>query len=410
MRMRRVAITGLGAVSPYGRGADCLFRSLKEGKSGISRVPQLQEVAGLGPRVAGIVPNVGIRAIPRKIRRSMSPMSAYAYLAAQEALAQARMEEDTLPKGRAGIAIGSTLGSPESLESFFRQYFASSGMDQVKSMLFFRIMSHTAATNVAQALGLTGRVIAPSAACSSGCQAIGIAYEAIAFGRQEYMLCGGTDEFHPLVTGTFDRMTAASSGYNDRPDQTPRPFDKNRDGVVCAEGAGVLFLESLDAAEKRGATILAEILGFASLSDPGSIAEPSPEPITACMRAALDDAGVSASDIAYVNAHATGTELGDIAESRAIAALFGDATPVSSLKGHLGHTMAASGALETVATVSMLRNALFLPTNNLEEPDDRCSGIRLLQEPIAASGGLVVKNSFALGGINCSLVLRGYDD
>jgi 3-oxoacyl-[acyl-carrier-protein] synthase II len=339
----------------------------------------------------------------------MSPLSAYAYLAAQEALAQARMKEGAL-NGRAGLSIGSTLGSPESLESFFRQYFASSGMDRIKSMVFFQIMSHTAAMNVAQALGLTGRVIAPSAACSSGCQAIGIGYEAIAFGRQDCMLCGGTDEFHPLVAGTFDLMTAASSRYNDRPDQTPRPFDKNRDGVVCAEGAGVLFLEDLDSAEKRGATILAEILGFASLSDPGSIAEPSPEPIMACMRAALDDAGVKTSDIAYVNAHATGTELGDIAESRAIAALFGNATPVSSLKGHLGHTMAASGALETVATVCMLREALFLPTRNLEEPDERCSGVRLLQEPIAATGGLVVKNSFALGGINCSLVLRGYND
>lgn len=410
MRMRRVVITGMGAVSPYGLGADLLFNSLREGKSGISRVSRLQDIDGLGPRVAGTVPDVGIEAIPRKIRRSMSPMSAYAYLAALEALDQARVEDVAAFAGRLGVAIGSTLGSPEALESFFRQYCATSGMDQIKAMVFFRVMGHTAATNVAQALGVTGRIIAPAAACSSGCQAIGIAYEAIAFGRQDAMLCGGADEFHPLVTGTFDLMMAASSCYNDRPEQTPRPFDKNRDGVVCAEGAGVLFLESLESAQNRGACILAEILGFASLGDAGSIAESSPEPIAACMRAALEDARCAASEVAYVNAHATGTELGDIAESQAIAAVFGDTVPASSLKGHMGHTMAASGALETVATVSMVRNALFLPTNNLEEPDARCSGAWLLQAPLAASGGLVVKNSFALGGINCSLVLRGYND
>jgi 3-oxoacyl-[acyl-carrier-protein] synthase II len=410
MRMKRVVVTGMGAVSPYGRGVDLLFASLREGKSGISRAPQLQEVQGLGPRVAGIVPDIGIEAIPRKIRRSMSPMSAYAYLAALEALELAELGEAAVRGGRLGVVLGSTLGSPESLEAFFRQYFAAKGVDQIKSMTFFRIMSHTAAANVAQALGVTGRVVAPSAACSSGCQAIGLGYEAIACGRQEYMLCGGTDELHPLVVGTFDLMAAASSQYNGMPEQTPRPFDAKRDGVVCSEGAGMLLLESLESAEKRGAIILAEILGFASLNDSGSIAEPSPEPIAACMRAALDDARVKKDDIAYINAHATGTELGDIAESRAIATLFGPDVPVSSLKGHLGHTMAASGALETEAAILMLRNGVLLPTKNLDEPDARCAGICLLQNPVAAQGRLIVKNSFALGGINCSLVLRGWHD
>jgi 3-oxoacyl-[acyl-carrier-protein] synthase II len=389
---------------------DILFSSLLEGKSGISLAPQLGDLRGLGPRVAGLVPDIGIEAIPRKVRRSMSPMSAYAYLAALEALEQAEMNEAAVCGGRLGVALGSTLGSPESLESFFRHYFATNGMDQIKSMVFFRIMSHTAAANVAQALGISGRVLAPSAACSSGCQAIGLGYEAIACGRQDAMLCGGADEFHPLVSGTFDLLLAASTRYNDVPAQTPRPFDARRDGVVCAEGAGVLLLESLASAEKRGAAILAEILGFASLSDSGSIAEPSPEPIAACMRAALEDAAVQPEEIAYVNAHATGTELGDIAESRAIAGLFGPEVPVSSLKGHLGHTMAASGALETAAAIAMLRKGLFLPTKNLDRPDPRCAGICLPQNPVAALGGLIVKNSVALGGINCSLVLRGWND
>lgn len=408
MRLRRVVVTGMGAVSPYGKGADILCAMLREGRSGISRVTALEALEGLGPRVAGIVPDVGIADIPRKIRRAMSPMSAYAYLAALEALAQAGLDESFITGGRFGVALGSTLGSPETMESFFRQYLGSNGMEQIKSMLFFRVMGHSAAANVALALGVTGRVLAPASACSSGCQAIGLGFEAVAFGRQDAMLCGGTDEFHPLVAGTFDLMTAASTAYNDTPEMTPRPFDARRDGVVCAEGAGMLLLESLESAERRGAAILAEVMGFASLSDSGSIAEPSPEPIMACMRTALEDAGVSPEDIAYVNAHATGTELGDIAESRAIAALFGPRVPVSSLKGHMGHTMAASGALESIASIGMIREGTLLPTRNLEEPDGRCCGVLLLQNPVAASGSLVVKNSFALGGVNCTLVLRGW--
>lgn len=407
MRMRRVAVTGMGAVSPFGKGRAALTQGLSEGRSAISYVDALGEISGLAPRIAGIVPDIGMDALPRKVRRSMSAMSVYAYMAGMEAMEQAGLDSAAAGSGRMGIAIGSTLGSPETMESFFRQYMASSGMEQIRSMLFFRIMGHSAAANVAQALGVTGRLIAPTAACSSGCQAIGLAFEAIAFGRQDYMLCGGTDEFHPLVTGTFDLMMAASAGYNDTPEKTPRPFDSGRDGVVCAEGAGVLMLESLENAERRGAPILAEVMGFASTCDIGSIAEPSPEPIVSCMRQALDDAAVSPRDICYVNAHATGTELGDIAEGRAIEMLFGRNTPVSSLKGHMGHTMAASGALETIACVAMLRAETFLPTRNLTTPDPRCGAINLLQNPVAASGGLIVKNSFALGGVNCSLVLRG---
>lgn len=407
MLLRRVVITGTGSVSPFGRGSDLLFSCLKEGKSAIRQVKALEDIGGLGPCVAGLVPDVGVQDIPRTIRRSMSAMSAYAYLAAIDALKQAAVPAQAITGGRLGVAIGSTIGSPETMEAFFRQYIPASSVEQMKSMLFFRIMGHTAAANVAQALGISGRVLAPAAACSSGCQAIGLGYEAIATGRQDFMLCGGTDEYHPLVSATFDIMMAASSAYNERPEQTPRPFDSKRDGVVCSEGSGVLLLESFESAQQRGAPILGEILGFASTSDTGNIAEPNPVPIAACMQAALDDAEVPATDICYVNAHATGTEIGDIAESRAIASLFGDTVPVSSLKGHMGHTMAASGALETIAVLEMLRNRLFLPTRNLEIPDPRCFGIFLPQKPVAASGTLVVKNSFALGGINCTLVLGG---
>ncbi|MDR1489362.1 MAG: beta-ketoacyl-[acyl-carrier-protein] synthase family protein [Desulfovibrio sp.] len=406
MRLKRVVITGMGAVSPYGRGRELLFSSLLAGKSCIKRIPALEDMEGVLTRVGGVVPEIGISGIPRKIRRSMSPMSAYAYLAALEAMEQAGAGEELAHSGRLGIALGSTLGSPETLEEFFRSYLCGGGMGQMKSMFFFRSMGHSAAANTAGALGLRGRVIAPAAACASGTQAIGLAFEAVAFGRQDYMLCGGCDEYHPLVSCTFDLMAAASSAFNGEPELCPRPFDRRRDGVVCAEGAGVLFIESDTSARERGAPVLAEILGFACAGDEGGIAEPTPESIAACMRLALADAGVGAEDVSYVNAHATGTELGDIAEARAVAAVFGGKTPVSSLKGHLGHTMAACGALETIAVVEMLRRKTILPTRNLEEPDARCAGVFLPQKPIESRGDLAVKNSFALGGVNCSLVLR----
>jgi 3-oxoacyl-[acyl-carrier-protein] synthase II len=277
-------------------------------------------------------------------------------------------------------------------------------------LLFFRVMGHSVAANLAQALGVRGRVLAPASACSTSCQAIGLAYETIAMGRQDAVLCGGADEYHPLTTGTFDLMLAASSAYNNRPDLTPRPFDAGRDGIVCSEGAGVLLLESFDSARGRGADILAEVSGFASTTDPSSLANPDPKPLAECMRLALESANMRARDIGYINAHATATVQGDIAESQAVARVFGREARVSSLKGHMGHTMAASGALETIACIHMLRTQTLLPTLNLECVDPACADVHYVKDVGEASFSAILKNNFALGGVNCSLVLRRYDD
>lgn len=338
----------------------------------------------------------------------MSPMSVYALLAAQEAAEQASLGEERLTDGRTGLIMGSTMGSVQTIEEFFRDYLGRENLDQVKSTLFFRVMGHSVAANVAQSLGISGRVLAPTAACSSSCQALGLAYECIALGRQDIVLCGGADEYHPLTTGTFDMMLAASCAYNDTPERTPRPFDRDRDGTVCSEGAGVLVLESFASAEKRGARILAEVAGFSSTCDTSSIASPDPAPLYRCMREALDNAGLRPEDVSYVNAHATATLQGDIAEGQAVALLFDGTVPVSSLKGHMGHTMAASGALECIACVHMLRNGVLLPTLNLDTEDPQCGAIHLLTRPRSQSVAVIVKNNFALGGVNCSLVLRSY--
>jgi 3-oxoacyl-[acyl-carrier-protein] synthase II len=348
--------------------------------------------------------------IPRKYRRSMSDMSVYATLAAYEALQQAGFEVSDCKSGKMGLSVGSTVGSPVANEMFFRELFENESVEHIRSTFFFKIMSHSCAANLAQVLGIRGRILSPSSACATGCQAIGYGAELVALGKQEVMLCGGADELHPLTVATFDMINAASVRYNHRPVETPRPFDADRDGVVCGEGSGIVVLESLGSARKRGATVLGEVLGFATTSDPSSIANPDAEAMADCMRRALEDAGLPAESVDYVNAHATGTETGDMAESRAIDQVFGGGVPVSSLKGHLGHTMAASGAIELQAAVGMMNRSVLVPTRNLNSPDLDCGKLNFVRKNKVKDLSVCIKNSFAFGGVNSSIVLRRYQD
>ncbi len=405
--MRRVAITGMGSISPFGSGVEMLVSALEEGKSAVKKHDFLQSYDGLRTCLAALVPSgISGREIPRSKRRSMSRQSIYAVLAAREALNQAGIDCRQIENGRMGVAIGTTISSLETSESFFADHLPDRSFARMKTTLFFRTMNHSAAANVAQFFGLSGRLLAPAAACATGCQAIGYAAEMIATGSQELMLCGGCEEFHPLSAATFDLMNAASISYNGDFEAASRPFDLNRDGVVCGEGAGIILLEEWEHATQRGAAILGELRGFATLTETASIAEPSPEAMRNCMALALENAGCKASEISYVNAHATATEKGDIAEAGALYSLFGNQVPVSSFKGHLGHTLAASGGLETIATIEMMRRGVLWPTRNLVEIDPRCLGPRLLTEMEKSQGQLILKNNFALGGVNASLVIE----
>jgi 3-oxoacyl-[acyl-carrier-protein] synthase II len=408
--MKRVVITGMGAVSPYGKGRELLIESLITGQSAIRQVEEQDRINGLRSKIAGLVQDIDPKEIPRKYRRSMSNMSVYATLASQEALQQAGLSTEECAGGRMGVAIGSTTGSIQTSQEFFDNFLATRKLERIKSTVFFKIMNHSCAANVSQVLGITGRILSPSAACSTGCQAVGYGYEMIASDRQQYMLCGGADEFHPLTTGTFDVLNAASKNFNEQPHCTPRPFDRDRDGVVCSEGSGILLLESLESANSRGVDILAEILGFGTVSDPSSIANPDAGSIARCMRATLEDAGLIPQNIDYVNAHATATLQGDIAESEAIYELFGARVPVSSLKGHLGHAMAASGSLELAAVVGMLNRQCLIPTLNLDNVDEACANILHVQTLSTADIQTAIKNNFALGGVNSSIIMRRYQN
>lgn len=330
-------------------------------------------------------------------------MTVFAYLAAREALADYPGYPADL-----GLAIGGTMGSPDTLIGFFTEYLGRGSLEAIRGNTLFKVMGHGAAASAALALGLSGRILAPSAACAAGLVAIGLGFETIASGRESAMLCGGAEEFNPLTAATFDHILAASR--NPDPAAASRPFDAERDGLVCSEGAGMVLLENLENARRRGARILAEVIGFATNSSPGSLIHPDAESMRRCMAKALDDAAIRSPAVSAINAHATATIEGDRAEGRAIAELFGRDVPVGSLKGQLGHGMAASGAVELVACVRMLAEGIILPNHNLETPDPECGGIRLPREPARAPLDIVLKNSFALGGVNASMVIGKYAD
>jgi len=410
MPQRRVVITGLGAVSPLGSGVARLWEGLLAGETAVRHCPALTELRGLRTTVAAEVPELDSRTIDRKKRRYMSKMSLCVTISAQEALQMASLTADQVQSPRTGVCFGSTTGSTQETESFFRTMLKTESIEGLKSTHFFKIMNNSCAANLAQALGIRGRLIAPAAACATGTIAIGLAAETIAAGKQDVMIAGGADELHPLTVSVFDTFEASSRAYNDRPELTPRPFDKDRDGIVCGEGAGAVVLESLEHARGRNAEILGEVRGFALNSAPDDIANPSVESMIQCMTTAMDDSELDKGAIEYVNAHATATPQGDEAEARAVEAVFGCDVPVSSLKGHMGHTMAACGALESIATLLMMEHGILIPTRNLQEPDAVCGRLNLPKEIEHRPTKVAMINSFALGGVNSAMVISGRCD
>jgi len=407
MTRRRVVITGIGLATPIGHDLDAVSSALRTGRHGIKRKPEWAAITNLEARLAGVVEGVDLGRWPRQKVRSMGRVALLAADASEKAIADARLPEGTLGSRRVGLAYGSTQGSSTAFEEWSKQVFSENGFKGVASSAYLKFMSHTCAANLALFFGIKGRVMTTCSACVSASQAIGFAFEAVRSGAQDVMIAGGAEEMHFSHSGTFDVLFAASTRFNDDPDGAPRPFDTARDGLVVAEGAGTLVLESLDSARARGATIHGEILGFGTNCDGGHMTSPSSEGMRAAMELALEDAGLAPSAIDYINAHATATEIGDIAESIAVNELFGPNVPISSTKGHTGHTLGACGAIEAAFCVAMMRDRFLAPTRNLREPDARCAQLRHVYEPESATPRIVMSNNFAFGGINTSLVLAG---
>jgi 3-oxoacyl-[acyl-carrier-protein] synthase II len=408
---RRVVVTGMAGFSPIGNDWGEMRASLLARRSGIRYIPEWEKYNGLLTRLAGPVENFSLPGhYTRKNTRSMGRVSLLATRATELALADAGLLGDPLVSGgRTGVAYGSSVGSTPAIADFGRMLI-NLDIGNLNATTYLKMMGHTSAANVALFFQVRGRVIPSVSACTSGSMGIGYAYEAIKFGMQDVMLAGGAEELCPTEAALFDALYATST-RNGEPQLTPRPFDRDRDGLVIGEGACTLVLESLDSALRRGAPIYAEVAGFATNADGAHATQPSADTMQVVMRLALQDAALEPGQIAYISAHGTATEQGDIAESHATGAVFGANTPISSLKSYTGHTLGACGALEAMVAIQMMREGWFHANLNLDNPDPRCAELDYLTGDGRNIGAeYVMSNNFAFGGINTSLVFRRWED
>ena len=408
--MKRVVVTGVGGISPLGRDWPTIQARLASYRNAVRYMPEWDRYPDLNTRLGAPVTDFETPAHwTRKQLRSLGRVSRLCVAAAEDALSDAGLLDDpSIRDGRMGVACGSSTGSTADVSDMAKLLIdgVSPGFN---ANTYVRMMPHTTAANIAIFFGLTGRVIPTSCACASGSQGIGYAYESIKYGMIDMMLAGGGEELCPSEAYVFDSLYATSL-KNDQPEASPSPYDSGRDGLVIGEGAGILVLESLEHARARGARIYAEVAGYASNCDGSHVTRPEQATMHACMQAALRDAGIAPSAVGYVNGHGTATEHGDIAETLATEALFGDAMPISSLKSYMGHTLGACGALESWFSIEMMRQQWFAPTLNLVDVDPRCGHLDYIRgEARHIDTEYVVNNNFAFGGLNTSLVFRRLD-
>ena len=410
--MKRVVITGIGAVTAFGNNWQSIKESFSKQENAVdfidvsNKYPELE--AQLGACIKDYKPP---KHWTRKQLRSMGKVAQYAVQAAEDALTQAGFIKDgeidpIIQDGRMGVACGSSTGSPKDIGDI-GELLLTGKSNGFNANTYIRMMPHTTAANIGIFFGLTGRIIPTSSACSSGSQGIGYAYESIKHGLITSMLAGGSEEFCFSEVYVFDSLYAASR-KNDTPKQTPRPYDKNRDGLVIGEGGCIFVLEELEHALARGANIIAEIVGYGANSDGSHITRPNKDTMQKAMELALADAQLSPEQIGYISGHGTATEQGDIAETNATEAVFGK-IPISSQKSYLGHTLGACGALESWFCIEMMKDGIFYPTINLDDIDPRCGNLDYItQSPRKIHTNFVMNNNFAFGGVNTSLIFKRY--
>ena len=413
MTRRRCVITGLGVLSSVGNTPDELFAALRRGDCGIRVMEEWKDHQFGAKKFLGapvVLPPGFVKSIPRSIRRFMSSISLYASYAATQAVADSQLAEADLKSPRTGCIIGSTMGGSTAIAEAYRIVTEDGGPENLSAMQFFKSVSHTAVFNVSHLFGITGVVQAPCAACASAVQAMGQARDLIAAGTQDVIICGGAEELAPEVSGSFDIIYAGvSSSRPDDPRKCSRPFDAARTGLVCGEGAGIIVLEELEHALKRNAPIYGEIVGYATCCCGAQMSQSDSGAIEQCLRLVYADANIRPDETDYINAHATSTIQGDAAEATALRNFFGPdrKIPISSLKGHLAHTLGASGAVELIASLRMMKHSEVIPNLNLETPGEGCEGVDLVMgAPRPASISVILKNSFAFGGINAALLCR----
>ena len=403
--MRRVVVTGMGLTSCLGRELDTVSTSLREGRSGIRYIPEYEEL-GLRSHVAGD-PGLDLDAlVDRKLRRFMGDAAAHAYVAAMDAVAHAGLDPALLRSPRAGAIAGSGGGSAQwQIET--GELLKNKGVRRIGPYMVPRTMCSTVSAALATAFGIQGVSYSISAACATSAHCIGAAADMIRHGMQDIVLAGGGEELHWGMTSQFDAMGALSTSFNDTPETASRPYDADRDGFVIAGGGGMFVLESLEHAQARGATILAELVGYGVTSDGVDMVAPSGEGAVRCMRMALD--GLDR-PIDYLNTHGTSTPVGDITELQAVREVFGDAIPpLSSTKALSGHSLGAASVHEAIYCLLMMQGGFMAASNNIRTLDERAEGYPVLRETTPAQLRTVMSNSFGFGGTNACRVFSRFD-
>ncbi len=410
MQHKRVVITGLGALAPNGNDVASFWEALIAGKSGIGPITSY-DTEGHTVTIAGELSDFDPEAyLSRQEIRKLDRFSILALVAAQQAVSHAGISSETSDPDRIGVMLGTGVGGIQTLEDQ-HSVFLSRGPKRISPQFVPKMIANIAAGHISIRFGFQGPNQTITSACSSATDAIGIASRIIQYGDADVMITGGSEaSVTPLTIAGFANMRALSRN-NDHPEQASRPFEKNRDGFVLGEGAGVIVLESLEHARKRGATILAELAGYGATDDAFHVTQPASGGAGAvkAMRRAVTDAGVSLDDIDYINAHGTSTPYNDRNETAAIKSLFGDHAykmKVSSTKSMTGHLLGAAGGIEAIATVMALRHQILPPTINYEEPDPECDLDYVPNTAQKASLDIALSNTFGFGGHNGVVCIR----
>jgi len=403
---KRVVITGMEITSSIGSGLEAFWRAATNGVCGIKRI-QAYDPSPYTTQIAGEITDLSLDHLPAFNKPKRYPRAAqYALYCAHHAIARAGLTPNEL--STAGTYIGTSLGGSPELESAYQSFFTDN-WKKIPALSVIRGMPNSIANHIAIAFGLGGPNSTISNACVSSAEAIGNAYQQIVQGKLSVALCGGTESLvWESIMAAWCKLRVMST-QNENPLQACRPFDNNRDGMVMADGAGILVLEDREHAKARGATIYAEIIGFGASCDAFHVTAPNSQGQARAIHAALDDARLAASDIQHINAHGTGTQLNDITETETIKMVFGpraNEIPITAQKAMTGHAIGAAGVMEIIATTLSLQHGVVLPTINLHDPDPRCDLDYVANQARHQRVDIAISNHFAFGGANAALILQ----
>jgi len=409
---RRVVITGLGAITPLAIGVEESWRKLCQGKSGVARITKF-DPSGFNVQIAAELKDFHPEDFldKKKIRRT-DPFIQYALVAARMAIDDARLTINGNNASRVGVVLGSCAGG---MNMYGKNLFAlrDEGPEKVSPFFIPGFIANMAAGEVSMDFGARGPSKCVVTACATGNNCIGDAFRLIQYDEADAMIAGGSDAYIlPIAIAGFDKMRTLSR-RNNEPEKASRPFDKDRDGFIIGEGAGVVILEEMESAVRRGAKIYAELIGYSSNIDSFHITEPDWENQARCLKLALSDASISPSDVEYINAHGTSTVLNDVSETKAIKAALGEQSkkvPISSNKSMFGHLLGAAGAVEAIFTILTIRDGIIPPTINYDTPDPECDLNYVPNIARTAEVNIALSNSFGFGGVNATLALRKFEE